>query len=225
MEQDEFWELVEHSRKHSPDPERRIAWLQETLARRPLTDMVDFQICHDRTRLHSDTYALWGAAYQIMDGLCSMDGFWYFQPWLIGLGRDVFERVTETPDLLAGVPEVRRLAGRPMSDWSDTEFPQWESFNYLARQVYEQLTGTEDGLDDALRTRDHETPNDTAPTDPSWNFEDPTEIVRRLPHLAALFPRTGLADRERRYRAAFEDLLAERGQTEAEFFAGLGIQP
>ncbi|MEU9018401.1 DUF4240 domain-containing protein [Actinomadura sp. NPDC048394] len=39
------------------------------------------------TRLRSDTYALWGAAYLIMDGLCSMDAFWYFQPWLIGHGR------------------------------------------------------------------------------------------------------------------------------------------
>ena len=24
-----------------------------------------------------DTYATWGAAYQIVDGLCSGNGFWY----------------------------------------------------------------------------------------------------------------------------------------------------
>jgi hypothetical protein len=190
MDQDAFWELIDRSREHSPSPEARVAWLRDALARRPLADVAGFQICQDRTRLRSDTYALWGAAYQIMDGLCSMDGFWYFQPWLIGLGRDVFERVTENPDVLADVPEVRRLAGHPMSDWPDDHFPEWESFNYIAPQVYEQLTGTEDGLDDALRAQGHETPYDTAPADSGWDFENPAELARRLPRLSALFPLT-----------------------------------
>jgi hypothetical protein len=28
---------------------------------------------------------MWGAAWQIMQGFCSDDGFGYFQPWLVGL--------------------------------------------------------------------------------------------------------------------------------------------
>lgn len=64
MDQDAFWELVDRSREHSPSPEARVAWLQDALARRPLADVAGFQICQDRTRLRSDTYALWGPAPQ-----------------------------------------------------------------------------------------------------------------------------------------------------------------
>ena len=38
------------------------------------------------------------AAYQIMDGLCSGDGFWCFQPWLIGQGREWYEHAVRDPD-------------------------------------------------------------------------------------------------------------------------------
>jgi hypothetical protein len=33
----------------------------------------------DTARRPIDTYAVWGAAYLLLDGLCSGDGFWYFQ--------------------------------------------------------------------------------------------------------------------------------------------------
>ena len=108
--------------------------------------------------------------------------------WLIGQGRRTFRLVTAVPDLLAELPGIRRLAGRPMGGWSDAEWPEWESFNYLAATAYERLTGDEDGLSDALLARGHETPCDTAPADPSWDFDDPAEIARRLPRLSALFP-------------------------------------
>ncbi len=48
----------------------------------------DFHHHLNAARRPIDTYAMWGAAYQVMDGLCSDDGFWYFQPWLIGQGAD-----------------------------------------------------------------------------------------------------------------------------------------
>ncbi|GAA0237950.1 hypothetical protein GCM10009527_038140 [Actinomadura nitritigenes] len=188
MTEDEFWGLVERSRGHSPDPGRRLAWLEERLVRLPPSEIADFQVRQDETRLRSDTHALWGAAYLIMGGLCSMDAFWYFQPWLIGQGRRTFRLVTAVPDLLAELPGIRRLAGRPMGGWSDAEWPEWESLNYLAATAYERLTGDEDGLSDALLARGHETPCDTAPADPSWDFDDPAEIARRLPRLSALFP-------------------------------------
>lgn len=61
---------------------------------------------------------MWGAAYLMCDSLCSGDGFWYFQAWLIGLGREAFELAVADPDNLAGLPEVVRLAGRPVDEWS-----------------------------------------------------------------------------------------------------------
>jgi hypothetical protein len=35
-----------------------------------------------------------GAAWNIMQGWCSDDSFFYFQPWLVGLGQDAFEQVS-----------------------------------------------------------------------------------------------------------------------------------
>ncbi|MGV9386344.1 DUF4240 domain-containing protein [Nonomuraea sp. NPDC003707] len=76
-----------------------------------------------------------------MQGWCSDDSFWYFQPWLIGLGHDAFEQVAASPDSLADLPQVRRLAGRPSSDWSDDEWPEWDLLNYIALKAYERATG------------------------------------------------------------------------------------
>ncbi|WP_406044423.1 DUF4240 domain-containing protein [Micromonospora sp. NBC_00898] len=49
-----------------------------------------------------------------------------FRMWLIGLGRDAFERVVQEPDRLAELPEVQRLSGRDSGDWSEQEWPAWE---------------------------------------------------------------------------------------------------
>ncbi len=74
---------------------------------------------------------MWEAANLVCGG-CSTDGFWYFHAWLIGLGRDIFERVVADPDNLAEVPEVQRLAERPMGGWADDEWPRWEALSYVA---------------------------------------------------------------------------------------------
>lgn len=73
-----------------------------------------------------------GRGYLIKDGVCSSDGFWYFQVWLIGLGREAFERAVANPDNLASVSEVLRLAGRPADDWSLDEWPNWELLDSVA---------------------------------------------------------------------------------------------
>ena len=57
------------------------------------------------------TWLMWAAAAQIRNG-CSDDGFEDFRRWLIGLGREAFERVVQEPDRLAELPEVQRLSGR-----------------------------------------------------------------------------------------------------------------
>jgi hypothetical protein len=53
---------------------------------------------------------MWGAASLITDGLCSDDGFWYFQPWLIGQGQHWYQLAAHNPDNLADIPAVRALA-------------------------------------------------------------------------------------------------------------------
>jgi uncharacterized protein DUF4240 len=131
---------------------------------------------------------MWAAGYRITSGLCSTDGFWYFLPWLVGLGREHFDRVVADPDALADVTEVRRLSRLTMNRWSDDDWPHWEALNYTSRRAYDAATGEVEGIIDALRTLGHEYPEDPVPTGDIWDFDDEAEMTRRLPRLSALFP-------------------------------------
>jgi Protein of unknown function (DUF4240) len=190
MDIDGFWLLLERSAGETAGPRQRIRWLEHRLSRVSRTDIVDFQVHLDTARRPIDTYAMWGAASLITDGLlCSDDGFWYFQPWLIGQGQRWYQFAARNPDNLAGVPAVRTLAGRRPSQWADAEWPQWEELDYVASSVHDQVTGQEDSINDALAARGHLSRSSPAPADPVWDFGNLTEIQRRLPRLASLFPR------------------------------------
>jgi hypothetical protein len=204
MDEDEFWELIERSRSATGDPWARLRWLQGQLAQRPESEIVDFQVWIDHLRRRADTWHMWNAAYLVCDGLCSGDGFWYFQVWLIGLGRHAFGRALADPDNLASHPEVLRLVGRPVDDWSNDEWPEWESLAYVASDAYEQRTGDGDrdgkAFYDAMEARGHHSPTDPAPTGEAWDFDDPAEAARRLPQLSRLFQLTDRAVQEQRGR-------------------------
>ncbi|MER7274413.1 DUF4240 domain-containing protein [Dactylosporangium sp. NPDC000244] len=108
------------------------------------------------------TADLWGAAYQIMDGRCSGEDFRAFRHWLVStLDPATAARVLAEPDTLAEVPEIRRLAGRETRDWDEAEWPRSAP------------------------------PAGAAPAGPSWDFDDPREVARRLPRLRRMFPRIG----------------------------------
>ena len=90
MEAVDFWRFLARSAEETTDPVQRSRWLEYRLTRIPLPHIVDFQIHLDNARRPIDTFAMWGAANQIMDGLCGDDAFWYFrrsdpspndQPW------------------------------------------------------------------------------------------------------------------------------------------------
>ena len=189
MDIDGFWLFLERSARETSGPRQRIRWLEHRLGRVPRTHIVDFQVHLDATRRPIDTHAMWGAANLIMDGLCSDDAFWYFQPWLIGQGQRWYQLAARNPDNLADVPAVRTLAGRRRSQWADAEWPEWEELDYVASIVHDQVTGQEDSIYDALAARGHRSRSAPAPADPVWDFDDLTEIQRRLPRLASLFPR------------------------------------
>ncbi|MFE9206232.1 DUF4240 domain-containing protein [Micromonospora sp. NPDC007230] len=191
METDEFWALVEASADGARTPDERLAWLTDRLAGRPAAEVVDFALRLDELRGPVDTWRLWGAALLIFDGFCSDDSFFYFQTWLIGRGRAAYHRVLADPDALADLPEVRRLAGRPMRDWAEDELPDWECLDYVADEAYERITGEEEGLDDAVEARGRELRCSPEPVDEAWDVRDSNELAHRYPRLAALFPLPG----------------------------------
>ncbi|PWU55255.1 molybdenum metabolism regulator [Micromonospora sp. S4605] len=190
---DDFWALIEASAAATDGPDARLAWLTDRLAERPTDDVVDFALRLDEARARVDTWSLWGAALRVCGGLCSDDGFHYFQAWLVGLGRETFERVAADPDALADVPQVRRLAGRSNRDWAEDEWPDWEALDYVAERAYERITGDEDGLERALAAHGRDVSMSPDPQDEEWALEDRAEFARRFPRLAELFP---LPDRQ-----------------------------
>ncbi|MFI1197610.1 DUF4240 domain-containing protein [Micromonospora sp. NPDC020750] len=189
MDTEGFWALVEASARACGGPDERLTWLTERLAGLPATEVVDFQLRLDEAHARADTTLLWVAALRICGGLCSDDGFRYFQAWLVGLGRSAFERAVAAPDTLADVPQVRRLAGRPTREWSDDEWPDWESLDYVADEAHERITGVAEGLEGAVLARGGEPGDDSPdPGDEPEESDDPAEFARRYPRLAAMFP-------------------------------------
>jgi Protein of unknown function (DUF4240) len=189
MDIEGFWLFLERSAHETADPEQRTRWLEHRLSRISRAHVVDFQIHLDTMRRPIDTYLMWGAANQIMDGLCSGDAFWYFQPWLIGQGQHWYQHAARHPDNLVDIPAVRALAGRRPSEWANSEWPDWEDLAHIAGHIHDQMTGEEDSIDDALAARGHRRPSDPNPTGQPWNHDNLAEIQRRLPQLANLFPR------------------------------------
>jgi len=106
MDIDGFWLFLERSARETTGPRQRIRWLEHRLSRVSRTHIVDFQVHLDATRRPIDTHAMWGAANLIMDGLCSDDAFWYFQPWLIGQGQHWYQLAARNPDNLADDHEI-----------------------------------------------------------------------------------------------------------------------
>lgn len=186
MKLENFWALIQGSSTAAKCQRERTEWLTGHLARLPVPAIIEFELHLTAQRKRVDTRLAWGAAWIIMQGWCSDDGFFYFQSWLVGLGHETFERVAGTPDSLAGIPQIRRLAGRRRSDWSDDEWPEWELLNYVARNAYERATGEEDGLDNALEAQGLHRICDAAPQDDPWNYDDPGQRLARLPRLTAL---------------------------------------
>src|SRR5262245_38776054 len=150
-----FWLFLERSARETTSPRQRIRWLQHRLSRVSQAHIEDFQVHLDTARDPIDTYAMWGAASLIMDGLCSNDGFWYFQPWVIGQGEHWYQLAARNPDSLADIPAVRALAGRRPSQWVHAEWPEWEELDYLASRAHAHVTGQEDSIYDALAARGH----------------------------------------------------------------------
>jgi len=182
MDLNAFWALLERSAAETSDQDERLEWLTATLAAMPPAEVADFAVRLDEQRRRVDTWAHWHAAELICGGLCSDDGFFYFQAWLIGLGRAVFESVVSSPDALADLPHIRFLAlFGGVDDWADADWPDWEGLDYVAGEAF-------DGdLESALDSRGVEVLVSPDPAGQHWDFADPAEISARIPRLGALF--------------------------------------
>jgi hypothetical protein len=181
METEPFWQLIEEARaRHaavvagaSLDCDPVAVTASALLAARPAEEIIAAQRALWALMGESYRSPLWAAAY-VINGGCSDDGFDYFRGWLILQGREVFERVVADPDVLAELPAVRAAAAHG-------EELEEESALGIAWNAYRAVRGEEMPAG-AFSVRYPE-------LDQAWNFDfdDMTEMRRRLPRLVALY--------------------------------------
>ena len=177
MDTDQFWTLVESARAQVDDPADPYAvaaQAADALAAYPRAEIVATQQTLWDLLAGSYRAPLWAAAH-LINGGCSDDGFDYFRGWLLAQGREVFTQVVADPQALADLPAVRTA----LADGDELECEEvlgivWNA--HLAATGEQLPSGTFTIRYPAL--------------DPDWDFdfEDQTEIARRLPRLAELRP-------------------------------------
>jgi len=176
MDIDRFWALIAAARAQAADPtdaEEVADRVGALLAAYPPEEIVAAQ--RILSGIYADSYRnpLWAAAY-LINGGCSDDGFDYFRGWLVAQGREVHDRAVADPDSLAEVPVVIAAA-------SEGYEMEGEDMLGFAWRAYTKATG-------------EQMPEDASSVsypdlDPAWDFDfdDRTEMARRLPRLTALY--------------------------------------
>lgn len=170
MDKVSFWKIIDSTRKEAEgDPDAHIDLLCERLQTFEPDEIVEFDRIFNEYWARAYTWDLWAAAY-IIGGGCSDDGFMDFRGWLISKGEKAFEKALADPESLLRV--VRE----------DDEC-QYEGFQYVASQAWEQKTGK--GMDDFPARRES---HPATPLGTPWSESNESdELQRRFPKLFKKF--------------------------------------
>ncbi|MFE6869520.1 DUF4240 domain-containing protein [Kitasatospora sp. NPDC057692] len=187
MDDKTFWALMDELSRRAGGRPERLEWLRGRLRRGPAAEAVEFQARLEVACAPVATGALWRAVRRIEGGLCSDDGFDYFALWLVAQGQGTYQAVLADPDALADVAEVRALVGRDLREWRDDEWPEWEELDYAAQEVFGELTGQEDGCEEAFYEALDAVQEAWAKPDEEIVTEE-AAVTTGTPRLDALFP-------------------------------------
>ena len=105
MDTPTFWELIDKTREASGgDQEKQRELLIGALAQLPESDIFAWDDIFDDLMDKAYIAELWEVAYIIGCG-CGDDGFTDFRAWLIGQGKDIYEKVLADPESLVDIIE------------------------------------------------------------------------------------------------------------------------
>jgi hypothetical protein len=173
MTEDEFWVLIERSRRDSGGVlGRQVQLLREHFLASPREELLGFRDRWDEADGRLFTWPLWDASCLLL-GWVSDDFFDDVRAWIIGHGRDVVDRIVADPDNLV------ELA----NDTDATQTGDAERLNMLVWEVWEELTG-----DDELpfgQSSGH------GPTGERIDLKDAQAVCGRFPRLAEFAGITG----------------------------------
>ncbi|MBK8207550.1 MAG: DUF4240 domain-containing protein [Planctomycetes bacterium] len=173
MDVSRFWALIDEARElaEGSDATERAAsqaeHLTQLLKQRSAAEIETFERRFHELMNQSYRWDLWGAAYVIHGG-CSDDAFDYFRAWLIGQGREVFERALKEPESLL---ELARQEPDPTSVELEAE-----PLMYAAADAY--IARTAEDLDVPLPQR---------PDEPRGKAWEENELPKLFPKLWAHF--------------------------------------
>ena len=96
----EFWELIEETHSASGgDDEKQAGLIIAELVKLTETEIVEYSDIFDDLNDEAYIADLWVMAF-ILGGGCGDDGFMDFRAWLIGQGKEIYEKALIDPDSL-----------------------------------------------------------------------------------------------------------------------------
>jgi hypothetical protein len=169
-----FWDVIAVACKHDVEDDFMGEWigpLVEQLTTLPPELLVRFDRWFDDRTDALYTRDHWGAAY-LINGGASDDGFYYWQCWLVGMGKAVYEAALKDPDTLADVVDPDRddyeaeIYGAARGAWENLGLSE-EDFEKaseaLGKRKFQKLAGR------------------------SWDFNNDKQVRKHFPRLAALY--------------------------------------
>jgi hypothetical protein len=166
MNTTEFWELIEKTLQASGgDHHKQAELLLAELINRSEAEILDYDLILDDLMDEAYIAELWELAY-VIDLGCGDDGFMDFRAWLIGRGKDVFDRALVDPESLVDLVGLR-------------EPTKSMSLLYVAQKAYELKTG-KDALTMPKRTKPY-------PELKGTHAEDEDAMLARFPRATEKF--------------------------------------
>jgi len=157
MNKEQFWQIIDDSRKKNGDLERMYNHLVYTLCQLEVPQIIRWKQVFDEYMALSYKEKLWAAA-SIMQNGCSDDGFDYFRAWLIMQGKDVFLKALYEPDTLANNDTTKAIAREmnllhytPMKGYRNNA--RFEGIMYAASEAYERKTKPNNFYDKLNKTQ------------------------------------------------------------------------
>ena len=137
MNENEFWELIDKTRKQSKgDTDLQARLLIDTLSQKTFEEIFEYEWIFYKLYTESYKSDVWAMAYMINGG-CSDDSFDYFRAWLIAQGKKYFELFMKEPEIVVDESE------------QDLEYGECEYMIGVSRDAYTKKI-TYSGITDAL---------------------------------------------------------------------------
>lgn len=159
MPEDQFWLIIENSKKGSTNLDELALKITNELLKLLSAEIIGFQLRENKLRYDSYNSDLWCAGY-IMNGGCSDDCFEYFRCWLIGNGKEIYYNSLKSPDSLSELYS------------NEEEIYEFEDLMYVASNAFQKKTGKE--IDDFIDYQQFKT-NEVHYTEFQFTWEEDNE--------------------------------------------------